>query len=223
MCVIETGMILCIAFVPKEKVLSHIDSLESQAEKAEKSKEEHASVQKETKEQKEETVISDEEILKNLNLLLMGDSIAMGATDEFYEVFPNSISDTAVSRYTTESFDLYDSYVNEKGWNGDGVIFALGTNGLLYNSLDTLREKIGPERPFFVITARAPYTSWEQSNNAEIYEFVKSTDYTYLIDWYKESEGHSEYFVEDETHLTSEGAQTYINCIKKAVLEVFKK
>ena len=57
----------------------------------------------------------------------------------------------------------------------------------------------------------------------EIYEFVKSTDYTYLIDWYKESEGHSEYFVEDETHLTSEGAQTYINCIKKAVLEVFKK
>ena len=66
MCVIETGMILCIAFVPKEKVLSHIDSLESQAEKAEKSKEEHASVQKETKEQKEETVISDEEILKNL-------------------------------------------------------------------------------------------------------------------------------------------------------------
>ena len=149
MCVIETGMILCIAFVPKEKVLSHIDSLESQAEKAEKSKEEHASVQKETKEQKEETVISDEEILKNLNLLLMGDSIAMGATDEFYEVFPNSISDTAVSRYTTESIDLYDSYVNEKGWNGDGVIFALGTNGLLYNSLDTLREKIGPERPFF--------------------------------------------------------------------------
>ena len=59
--------------------------------------------------------------------------------------------------------------------------------------------------------------------NAEIYEFVKSTDYTYLIDWYKESEGHSEYFVEDETHLTSEGAQAYINCIKKAVLEVFKK
>lgn len=221
--VIESGMILCIAFVPKEKALSHIDNLESQAEKAEKSKEEQVSAQKEKKEENVETVLSDEEILKNLNLLLMGDSIAMGATDEFYEVFPNSISDTAVSRYTTESFDLYDSYVNEKGWNGDGIIFALGTNGLLYNSLDTLREKIGPERPFFVITARAPYTSWEQSNNAEIYEFAKTTDYTYLIDWYKESEGHPEYFAEDETHLSSEGAQAYIDCIKKAVLEAFKK
>lgn len=118
---------------------------------------------------------------------------------------------------------MYDSYVNENGWNGDGVIFALGTNGLLYNSLDTLREKIGPERPFFVITARAPYTSWEQSNNAEIYEFAESTDHTYLIDWYRESEGHPEYFAEDETHLTSEGAQAYINCIKKVVLEAFKK
>lgn len=221
--VIEIGAILCIAFVPKEKALDHIESLESQAEKAEKSKEEHVSAQKEITEKKSEPVVSDEEILQNLNLLLMGDSIAMGATDEFYEAFPNSISDTAVSRYTTESFDLYDSYVNEKGWDGDGVIFALGTNGLLYNSLDTLREKIGPERPFFVITARAPYTSWEQSNNAEIYEFAESTAHTYLIDWYRESEGHSEYFAEDETHLTSEGAQAYIDCIKKVVLEAFKK
>ena len=221
--VIEIGVILCIVFVPKEKALDHIESLESQAEKAEKSKEEHVSAQKEATEKKSEPVVSDEQILQNLNLLLMGDSIAMGATDEFYEAFPNSISDTAVSRYTTESFDLYDSYVNENGWNGDGVIFALGTNGLLYNSLDTLREKIGPERPFFVITARAPYTNWEQSNNAEIYEFAESTDHTYLTDWYRESEGHPEYFAEDETHLTSEGAQAYINCIKKVVLEAFKK
>lgn len=65
----------------------------------------------------------------------------------------NSISDTAISRYTTESFDLHDSYVNEKDWNGDGIIFALGTNGLLYNSLDTLKEKIGTERPFHILLA----------------------------------------------------------------------
>ena len=109
--------------------------------------------------------LTDEELLADLDLLLMGDSIALGASDEFYAAFPNSICDAAVSRYTTESFDLYDSYVNEKGWAGDGVIFALGSNGLLYDSLGTMREKLGPDMPFFVFTARAPYTTWETSNN----------------------------------------------------------
>ena len=228
--VIGIGVVLCIAFVPRESVLNNIEELEKQAENAKDVASQKAmqlnietSVEEETDKQDSlENLPSDEEILQNLNLLLIGDSIALGATDKFYEVFPNSISDAAVSRYTTESFVIYDSYAKDNGWDGDGVIFALGSNGLLYDSLSTLREMIGTDRPFFIITAKAPYTSWEQSNNAEIYEFVDSTDNTYLIDWYGISEGHGEYFVEDETHLTSEGAEAYIDCIKNVVLQVYK-
>lgn len=230
--VVGLGLLLCIAFVPQEKALSNIDDLEKQAENANKmtgqkiqqlSVEEDKSKNADGSENADKNEISDEELLQNANLLLIGDSIALGATDEFYEAFPNSISDTAVSRYTTESLGIYDSYVNQKGWNGDGVIFALGTNGLLYDSLGLLRGMLGPDRMFFVITARAPYASWEESNNAEIYEFVETTDCTYLVDWYKASEGHSEYFAEDETHLTSEGAHAYIECIKEAVLSAYKE
>ena len=71
---------------------------------------------------------TDEEILESIDILLIGDSVALGATDEFYNVFPKSISDAAVSRYSDESFGIYTSYV-ENGWDGDGVIFALSTNG----------------------------------------------------------------------------------------------
>jgi peptidoglycan/LPS O-acetylase OafA/YrhL len=222
-----TAVILCIAFIPREKALNNIEELEKQAEKAKEiTGQKTAMQQADTAGEEENTtanVQTEEEILNHLNLLLIGDSIALGATDEFYAFFPNSISDAAVSRYTTESFVIYDSYVNEKGWNGDGVIFALGSNGLLYDSLGTLRDMIGTDRPFFIITARAPYASWEESNNQEIYEFAEATDNTYLVDWYKASEGHSEYFVEDETHLTAEGSKAYIECIKTAVLQAYKK
>lgn len=228
--------LVCIAFVPRENALNHIEGLEKQAERAGELAEQKASeTDKKVPEQtlktdqsgkadqmdKPANAQTDEDILRNLKLLLIGDSIALGATDEFYEVFPGSISDAAVSRYTTESFALYDSYVNEKGWNGDGVIFALGTNGLLYDSLSVLRDMVGLERPFIVLTARAPYADWEESNNREIYEFAKATPNTYLADWYKASEGHKEYFAEDETHLTPEGARAYIHCIKEAVLQAY--
>lgn len=224
--VVTVSALMCIAFVPREKALDNIGNLEAQAEKAAEMTKQKTSQSKETsgnaKEKGSNTKgKSESEILSTLDLLLIGDSIALGASDEFYEVFPNSISDAAVSRYTTESFVIYDSYVKENGWDGDGVIFALGSNGLLYDSLSTLRGMIDADKPLFIITARAPYASWEESNNQEMYEFAETSDNTYLVDWYKASEGHSEYFIEDETHLTSEGAQAYIDCIKDVVLKVY--
>lgn len=209
--IIGIAAIMCIAFVPREKVLSNIEELETQAERAKEITDQKAEISKGDKAVQDET--------GDIDLLLIGDSIALGAADEFYDVFPNSICDAAVSRYTTESFTIYDSYVKEKGWDGDGVIFALGSNGLLYDSLPTLRGMIEADKPLFIITARAPYASWEESNNTEIYEFAKTTENTYLVDWYKASEGHGEYFVEDETHLTDEGSKAYIKCIKEAVLQ----
>lgn len=223
--VIAVAAILCIIFVPRENALDNIDELERQAETASKLAKEKAEQSSEKNNGLQDISfadLTDDELLGKLQLLLIGDSIALDATDDFYTVFPNSISDAAVSRYTTESYDIYDYYVNDQNWNGDGVIFALGANGLLYDSLPTLRERMGSELPLFIITARAPYTSWEESNNAEMRDFVNNTDNTYLIDWYAASEGHPEYFADDETHLNKTGAKAFVECIREAVLETYR-
>ena len=267
------GVLLCVAFVPRESALSNIEELEKQAEKANEivnqktiqlKRQKKAAAEQEDKKRllpedgqggkeesmpedgqtgKEESMpeekqedgeeilpkeehekpLSDEEILSSLNLLLIGDSIALGATEGFYSAFPAGISDAAVSRQATEGIGIYDSYVNAYGWNGDGLIFALGSNGLFYGSLSTIREMAGADRPLFILSIRAPYVSWEGSNNQEIYEFVENSENTYLIDWYKISEGHGEYFAADGTHLTPEGVQAYINGMKETVLEVYRK
>ena len=66
-------------------------------------------------------------------------------------------------------------------------------------------------------------TDKKSSNNEEIRKFVKEHEHTYLIDWYAISNGHNEYFVSDDTHPTQEAHQIYINCIKEAVLKVYRK
>ena len=228
---VTLAAVLCVIFVPKEQALSNIEDLEAQAQAAGETAKEKAqqtgddsSAADDAQQGSDDSSApkTDEEILADLHLLLIGDSIALGAADDFYAIFPNSICDAAISRYTTESYDIYDSYVNNQGWNGDGVIFALGANGLMYDSLPTLRERMGPDTPLFIMTARAPYTTWEESNNQEMREFVEAHDNTYLIDWYAASEGHSEYFESDETHVNSTGAQAFAACIRDAVLPVYK-
>lgn len=224
--VIWIGAVLCVAFVPRDTALSDIERMEKQAEEAGRltsQKTAQIKDKKGTASEADKKNLSDEEILSNLNLLLIGDSIALDVTDFYYETFPNSISDTAIGRYTTESVGIYDTYVQENGWDGDGIIFVLGSNGPLYDALPALRERMGAERPLFVATVRVPYEEWEAPNNEEIRQFVENTDNTYLIDWYQASEGHDEWFDEDDTHLLPEGAKAYRDCIKEAVLKVYKK
>lgn len=225
--VMASGVLMCMTFVPRKAALSDVRNMEKQAEKAKKIADQKMVQMKDSALQANQQINraalrSDEEISGSLNLLLIGDSIALGAADRFYEVFPAGICDAAVSRQATAGPGIYNTYASDKGWNGDGVIVALGANGLLHNTLDQMRELLGKDRPLFVVTVRAPYVNWEMPNNETIDEFVKSTENTYLIDWYKISEGHGEYFAEDGTHLSSEGIQAYVNGVKETVLEVYR-
>ena len=51
---------------------------------------------------------------------------------------------------------------------------------------------------------------------------MNNTDNTYLIDWYAASEGHPEYFADDETHLNETGAKAFVECIRENVLETYR-
>ena len=78
---------------------------------------------------------------------------------------------------------VFDEYQTQKKWDGDGVIFALGTNGPMYDTLGRIRQKVG-DKPLFLTTVHAPKEDFESSNNEEIRKFVKEHEHTYLIDWY---------------------------------------
>lgn len=167
--------------------------------------------------------LTDDEILEGLNLLLIGDSIAVDVTDDFYEIFPNSVSDTKIGRITSLGKQVLDSYIDEKKWEGEGVIFASLSNSPINGELEAIREKIGEDMPLFLTTVRIPHDTFEDESNSKIKKFVEENDHTYLIDWYAASEGHDEYFDADDTHLLLAGANAYAKCIKEAVLAAYKK
>lgn len=224
--VLATGLALslCIAFVPKKTTLDTVAKREKKATEVtkltnQKLKEQKAKAKKTAKTSK--STMTDEELLKNVQMLLIGDSITVDVTDYFYKVLPNSISDTKIGRSTLTGVKVFDEYQTQKKWDGDGVIFALGTNGPMYDTLGRIRQKVG-DKPLFLTTVHAPKEDFESSNNEEIRKFVKEHEHTYLIDWYTASADHPEYFDQDDTHLLPKGAEAYAQCIKDAVLKAMR-
>ena len=225
--VLTMSLILCMIFVPKKNALDTLQKREAKAKETGKMTEEQLAKQKANGSKSDDTIctadLTDDEILEGLNLLLIGDSIAVDVTDDFYEMFPNSVSDTKIGRITSLGKQVLDSYIDEKKWEGEGVIFASLSNSPINGELEDIREKIGKDMPLFLTTVRIPHDTFEEESNSKIKKFVEENNHTYLIDWYAASEGHDEYFDADDTHLLSAGAKAYANCIKEAVLDAYKK
>ena len=225
--VLTVSLILCMVFVPKKNALDTLQKREAKAEETGKMTEEQLAKQKAKGSESDDTIctadLTDDEILEGLNLLLIGDSIAVDVTDDFYEIFPNSVSDTKIGRITSLGKQVLDSYIDEKKWEGEGVIFASLSNSPINGELEDIREKIGKDMPLFLTTVRIPHDTFEDESNSKIKKFVEENEHTYLIDWYAASEGHDEYFDADDTHLLSAGAKAYAKCIKEAVLDAYKK
>lgn len=225
--VLTVSLILCMVFVPKKNALDTLQKREIKAKETGKMTEEQLAKQKANGSESDDTIctadLTDDEILEGLNLLLIGDSIAVDVTDDFYEMFPNSVSDTKIGRITSLGKQVLDSYIDEKKWEGEGVIFASLSNSPINGELEDIREKIGKDMPLFLTTVRIPHETFEEESNSKIKKFVEENNHTYLIDWYAVSEGHDEYFDADDTHLLSAGAKAYAKCIKEAVLDAYKK
>ena len=202
---------LCVAFVPKETMSKQI----TQTTKTQPKKKQTPAPQQ------SQPTLSQEEVCSKLNIFIIGDSVALGASSKLQETFPQGKIDAKVSRHCSDSVDILQAALNS-GWNGDGLIFSLGTNGPVYDFMPKVRSMLDASKPMFVLSVHAPYQSWSDDNNAKIKQFVDENDNVYLIDWASYSEGHPDWFVKDETHLTDTGIDAFNNCIKEKVFSVFK-
>ena len=147
--------------------------------------------------------------------LLIGDSVAAGAVDAFYETFPNGHIDAVESRNIWES--PYQDYA-DADQVGDYVVFCLGTNNAVvdWQIDDELLGMVPDDKKVFMVNTRNT-ADWMEGTNAEIARAPERHANVVVIDWYSASQDHDEYFAGDGTHLTDEGAHAYISLIRQAI------
>ena len=153
------------------------------------------------------------------NVLLIGDSVC-GACIEYdpnywEKYFPNGRLDYEVGRQLYVGPEIYRQYAEDFDWGY--VVFALGNNGYAQESeVRELIECVG-DRPVYLVTVRE-VNGLTDPNNSLFRRMAEEYDNVEIIDWYAESEGHSEYFWDDGTHLRPEGADAYARMVRDAIV-----
>lgn len=148
-------------------------------------------------------------------VLMIGDSVTAGAQSGIQAALPNAYIDGVVSRqfYTFQGVYAQDS----ANYDPSVVICALGTNGLIRDpqQVQDVINAVGG-KPIYFVTVRVPL-ELQDRNNQTIRDVCAQNDNAGVIDWNGASEGHSEYLVDDGTHLTQAGIDTYAALIRQAI------
>lgn len=148
-------------------------------------------------------------------VLMIGDSVTAGAQSGIQAALPNAYIDGVVSR---QFYTFQDVYAQDSAnYDPSVVICALGTNGLIRDpqQVQDVIDAVGG-KPIYFVTVRVPL-ELQDRNNQTIRDVCSQNDNAGVIDWNGASEGHSEYLVDDGTHLTQAGIDAYAALIRQAI------
>lgn len=174
----------------------------------------------------EKTEVTEEElkeIIKNLRITGVGDSVMLGAVNALYDVFPNGYFDAKISRTAWVANGILKD-LNNKNLLGDTIILNLGANGdcPLSCKKEIMTTLEGKEVFWLTVT-----NDKKVGVNDKLKELAIEYENLHIIDWNELSKDHKEYFVADGIHLTEEGKKAYtdaiINELYNAYLEKYQK
>ncbi|MCQ2452856.1 MAG: hypothetical protein MJ075_06975, partial [Oscillospiraceae bacterium] len=155
------------------------------------------------------------DLVLQLPITAIGDSVMLGASAELYRVFPNLYCDAEVSRTAWVVPGIVESLL-ARGRLADTVIIHLGTNGAPPDEvMESLFDTIG-NRDIYLLTV---------TNDADVHvndslrRFAEKRDNIRIIDWEARSRDHEDYFYSDAIHLVDTGCQSYAQAIYQALYD----
>lgn len=178
-----------------------------------------ASTTKPTKLEQEYNLTADQvKKLQNIKITAIGDSVMADAASSIQELMPQAYVDAQVGRQGSDTPAVVDQ-LKAQGHLSKIVVLNLGTNGAMTkDTVNQILSGIGSDHQVFWITAHVPTRPWQQTVNRQIRAAAKQHKNVHVIDWYKESNNHADWFAGDNVHMGEQGNVHYTRMIAKAIL-----
>ncbi len=158
------------------------------------------------------------DIVKNLSIVCIGDSVMLGAVPNLNKQFPNGYFDAKISRTDYVVNDILVDLKNKK-MLGNPIILNFGANGDCRNNKckEQLMKTAGDRDVFWLTVTNDKDVHF----NGRIREFAKNYPNLHIIDWESISKGHTEYFYKDGIHLTEPGRKAYVKAVYDAIYKQY--
>lgn len=157
------------------------------------------------------------DMVTNLPVVGIGDSVLLAAAPGLYKVFPNGYFDGKVSRTIVGGRELLTTLIDE-GKVGDTIILALANNGdYITKRNKDLMNVVGDRQVFWINAVLADVPEF----NDQFKEFAKDYPNLHIIDWETASQGHPEYFYGDKIHIKGEGVTVYAQLVYDTIYNYY--
>jgi hypothetical protein len=147
----------------------------------------------------------------NGEVILIGDSVLLGASKYVQDFLKNAYIDAKVGRQFKEIYSLLESGKLDKY---NKIVIALGNNGYVSKKdLENVIERL-KDKEIYLITVKVP-RPWQNQVNNTFKEIASEHKNVKIIDWYSYSKEKEELFVTDKVHLNNKGAKYFASLIAK--------
>lgn len=156
---------------------------------------------------------------KQIKVTAIGDSVLADGSSDLQAVLPNAYVSAQVGRQVWQTPDVIHDLAS-KGQLAKNVVLNLGTNGALNSqSVNNVLDAIGPGHQIYWITAHVPTKNWQGTVNTMIKKTAQEHKNVHVIDWYQYSQGHPDWFSEDNVHPSVKGNAQFAHLIVTALLK----
>ncbi|MDD7363154.1 MAG: acyltransferase family protein [Peptoniphilus sp.] len=164
----------------------------------------------------------DLERLKDLDGIMIGDSITEMTAPNVQELLPKFIVNGKKNRQMVHAKEILSSYDLTALPAEAPIVFQLGTNSD-FNSkvLDELLAMCDGHEVYLMNTSIPD--PWEDSVNEKFKDAAAASPHVHLIDWYGIAKQHEELFIADHTHPKDLGIDLFAQTVAKHVLPKEKK
>lgn len=156
-------------------------------------------------------------IVSDLSVVGIGDSVLLGATQYLYNRFPKGYFDGETSRTAWQVSGILQSLKN-RDMLGNPIVLNLGANGDCSLSCKIDIIEMCEDRDIFWINV---VNDNDVLVNDKLLSLAESYSNLHIIDWNSISRGHPEYFIADGIHLTDVGSEAYVKAIYEAIYQVY--
>ena len=160
-------------------------------------------------------------VTADTKVLLIGDSVMLGAKNNLEAKIPHSYVDAMESRGIEKATSIIAD-IRSRGLLPEIIVIALATNyrNITPAMLDNIMNAAGSNHKFILVTAYAGPTQPRETQNAIMKNYADAHSNVWLVDWYSIAIRDSSLLYNDRIHLDFAGRETYANLIANKIKEI---
>ncbi|MBR6097592.1 hypothetical protein IKP94_02465, partial [Candidatus Saccharibacteria bacterium] len=152
------------------------------------------------------------------SVLVLGDSVTLGAKNAIESVIANSFVDAKESRGIETATGLLAGYA-ATGKLPDVIVISLATNErtITDSLLQNIVNVAGANHKFILVTAYAGPKQPRETQNSALKSFANKHDNVFVCDWWQIAHDNWQLMYADHIHLNPEGRMTYANLLNNTI------